>query len=111
MAEARLNRDTTYFGISPNGEYDFGGGTVYSPVFIPSASGQHDVQPGQPLPDTMSSLLLGYPYAYTVAVAPPYASDGEHIGPAAVNRNNVNAYLEDSWKINPQWTARLWAAI
>src|ERR1700690_629575 len=42
--EARLNRDTTYFGISPNGEYDFGGGTVYSPVFIPSASGRHDVQ-------------------------------------------------------------------
>src|ERR1700680_328092 len=64
-AEARLNRDTTYFGISPNGEYDFGGGTVYSPVFIPSASGQHDVQPGQALPDTMSSLLLGCPYAYT----------------------------------------------
>jgi hypothetical protein len=29
--EARLNRDTTYFGTSPNGEYDFGGGTVYSP--------------------------------------------------------------------------------
>jgi len=102
--EARLNRDTTYFGISPNGEYDFGGGTVYSPVFIPSASGQHDVQPGQPLPDTLSSLLLGYPYAYTVAVAPTYASNGAHIGPAAINRNNVNAYLEDTWKINPQWT-------
>src|ERR1700719_1643239 len=72
--EARLNRDTTYFGISPNGEYDFGGGTVYSPDFIPSASGRHDVQPGQPLPDTLSSLLLGFPYAYTIAVAPPYAS-------------------------------------
>jgi Carboxypeptidase regulatory-like domain len=57
--EARLNRDTTYFGISPNGEYDFGGGTVYSPTYIPSASGQHDVQAGQPLPDTLSSLLLG----------------------------------------------------
>ena len=103
-AEARLNRDTTYFGISPNGEYDFGGGTVYSPVFIPSASGQHNVQPGQPLPDTLSSLLLGYPYAYTVAVAPPYASNGAHIGPAAINRNDVNAYIEDTWKINPQWT-------
>lgn len=103
-AEARLNRDTTYFGISPNGEYDFGGGTVYSPVFIPSASGQHDVQPGQPLPDTLSSLLLGFPYAYTIAVAPPYASDGVHIGPAAINRNDVNAYVEDTWKINPQWT-------
>ncbi len=102
--EARLNRDTTYFGISPNGEYDFGGGTVYSPVFIPSASGQHDVQPGQALPDTLSSLLLGYPYGYTVAVAPPYASNGAHIGPAAINRNDVNAYVEDTWKINPQWT-------
>src|SRR6267142_199723 len=102
--EARLNRDTTYFGTSPNGEYDFGGGTVYSPVFIPSASGQHDVQPGQPLPDTMSSLLLGYPYGYTVAVAPPYASNGARIGPAAINRNDVNAYIEDTWKINPEWT-------
>jgi carboxypeptidase family protein len=103
-AEARLNRDTTYFGISPNGEYDFGGGTVYSPVFIPSASGQHDVQPGQALPDTLSSLLIGYPYGYTIAVAPPYASNGAHIGPAAINRNDVNAYVEDTWKINPQWT-------
>jgi Carboxypeptidase regulatory-like domain len=103
-AEARLNRDTTYFGISPNGEYDFGGGTVYSPVFIPSASGQHNVQVGDPLPDTLSSLLIGYPYAYTVAVAPPYASDGAHIGPAAINRNDVNAYIEDAWKINPEWT-------
>ncbi|HUB53388.1 MAG TPA: carboxypeptidase regulatory-like domain-containing protein [Terracidiphilus sp.] len=103
-AEARLNRDTTYFGISPNGEYDFGGGTVYSPVFIPSASGQHNVEPGDPLPDTLSSLLLGYPYGYNVAVAPPYMSNGPHIGPAAINRNDVNAYVEDTWKFNPHWT-------
>ena len=103
-AEARLNRDTTYFGISPNGEYDFGGGTVYSPVFIPSSSGQHNVQVGDPLPDTLSSLLIGYPYGYTIAVAPPYSSDGAHIGPAAINRNDLNAYIEDAWKINPQWT-------
>jgi len=102
--EARLNRDTTYFGISPNGEYDFGGGTVYSPTYIPSASGQHDVRAGQPLPDTLSSLLLGYPYGYTIAVAPPYASNGAHIGPAALNRNSVNAYVEDTWKINDKWT-------
>jgi hypothetical protein len=101
--EARLNRDTTYFGISPNGEYDFGGGTVYSPVFISSASGQHNIQPGQPLPDTLSSLLTGYPFAYTIAVAPPYSSSGTHIGPAAINRNDINAYVEDTWKINPRW--------
>src|SRR6202161_3595799 len=103
-AEARLNRDTTYFGISPNGEYDFGGGTVYSPVFIPSASGQHNVQVGDPLPDTLSSLLIGYPYGYTIAVAPPYSSDGAHVGPAAITRNDVNAYVEDTWKINSRWT-------
>jgi len=101
--EARLNRDTTYFGISPNGEYDFGGGTVYSPVFIASESGQHNIEPGDPLPDTLSSLLLGYPYGYTVAVAPPYFSNGAHIGPAAINRNDVNAYVQDTWKINERW--------
>src|ERR1700731_4668793 len=101
--EARLNRDTTYFGTSPNGEYDFGGGTVYSPVFIPSASGEHNVQVGDALPDTLSSLLIGYPYGYTIGVAPPYLSNGAHIGPAAVNRNDVNVYVQDTWKINQRW--------
>ena len=101
--EARLNRDTTYFGISPNGEYDFGGGTVYSPVFIPSQSGTHNVNPGDPLPNTLASLLVGYPYGYTVAVAPPYFSNGAHIGPAAISRNDVNFYVEDTWKINDRW--------
>ena len=57
-----------------------------------------------PLPDTLSSLLIGYPYGYTIAVAPPFAPDGAHIGPAAINRNDVNAYVEDTWKINPRWT-------
>lgn len=28
--EARLNRDAGYYGVSPNGEYDFGGGSAYS---------------------------------------------------------------------------------
>ena len=32
--EWRGNRDTTVYGISPNGEYAFGGGTAYSPVEI-----------------------------------------------------------------------------
>jgi len=101
--EARLNRDTSYFGMSPNGEYDFGGGTVYSPVFIPSESGLHNVDPGDPLPNTLASLLVGYPYSYTVAVAPPYFSNGPHIGPAAINRNDVNVYFQDTWKINDRW--------
>ena len=102
-AEARLNRDSTYFGISPNGEYDFGGGTVFSPVSVSSQTGAHNIAPGDPLPDTLSSLLLGYPYSYSVAVAPPYASNGAHIGPAAISRNDFNFYVEDTWKINPRW--------
>ncbi|HEV2136828.1 MAG TPA: TonB-dependent receptor [Terracidiphilus sp.] len=102
-AEARLNRDSTYFGISPNGEYDFGGGTVYSPVPISSASGAHNITAGDPLPDTLSSFLLGYAYSYSVAVAPPYSSNGAHIGPAAISRNDFNFYVQDTWKINARW--------
>jgi hypothetical protein len=102
--EARLNRDTSYFGTSPDGEYDFGGGTAYATEFIPSASGTHNLRPGDPLPDTLSSFLSGSPFAYTIAIAPPYFSNGPHIGPAAISRNDFNAYLEDSWKITPRFT-------
>jgi hypothetical protein len=38
-----------------------------------------------------------------VAVAPPYFSNGAHIGPAAINRNDVNVYVQDTWKINERW--------
>jgi hypothetical protein len=102
--EARLNRDTTYFGVSPNGEYDFGGGTAYATEFIPSASGQHNIQPGDPLPDTLSSFLSGSPFAYTVAIAPPYFSNGAHIGPAAINRNNVSFFIQDTYKATSRLT-------
>jgi hypothetical protein len=101
-AEVRLNRDTTYFGISPDGEYDFGGGTAYSPVNISSQSGQHNIGVGDPLPDTLSGLLSGSPFFYTVAVAPTYFSGGEHIGAAAINRNAFGFYAQDTWKISPR---------
>ncbi len=98
-AEVRLNRDSTYFGTSPNGEYDFGGGTAYSPSEIKSQSGTHDVHTGDPLPDTLSALLTGSPFAYTRAVAPSYFSNGQNIGPAADSRSAVAAYVQDAWKI------------
>ncbi len=102
--EARVNRDTTYFGISPNGEYDFGIGTAYAAEFIPSKSGNHNLYPGDPFPDTLSSFLSGSPFAYTVAIAPPYFSNGQHIGPAAISRNNFSIYFEDAWKVKPRFT-------
>ncbi len=45
--EVRSNRDTTLFGMSPNGQYQFGGGVAYSPVAIRSLSGAHDIQCGR----------------------------------------------------------------
>jgi hypothetical protein len=102
--EVRKNVDTTYFGIPPNGEYDFGGGTAYATEAIASASGTHNINVGDPLPDTLSGLLSGSPFAYIVAVAPPGISDGAHIGPAAINRSDYNSYVEDSWKVTPKLT-------
>jgi len=102
--EFRKNVDTTYFGIPPNGEYDFGGGTAYATEAISSASGKHNINLGDPLPDTLFGLLSGSPFAYIVAIAPPGVSGGAHIGPAAVNRSDYNAYVEDTWKVTPKLT-------
>ncbi len=101
--EVRLNRDTTYYGTSPNGEYDFGGGTAYARADIPSRSGTHDIHAGDPLPDTLTGLLSGSPFVYTVAIAPSYFSNGEHIGVAAINRNAGAIYAQDSWKLNDRF--------
>ena len=57
--EIRVNRDSTIFGTNPNGAYEFGGGTAYAPYLIKSASGTHDIQPGDPLPDSLTGLLTG----------------------------------------------------
>ncbi len=107
--EAHANRDTTYFGISPNGEYDFGGGSAYYANSDPTAvihsnSGTHDVKVGDLLPDTVSGLLSGSPASYTVAIASPQFSDGTHIGPAAINRESYSAYVQDTWQVTPHLT-------
>ena len=103
-AEGRANRDTTYFGMSPNGQYEFGGGIAYANKHISSKSGNHDINIGDPFPDTLSSFLSGSPFAYSVSIAPPYFSNGPHIGPAAISRNNVNGYVEDTWKVSSHFT-------
>jgi hypothetical protein len=102
--ETRLNHDSSYWGLSPNGEYDFGGGTAYATEDIPSSSGMHNIKKFDPLPDTLSGFLSGSPFLYTVAIAPDVISSGTHIGPAAVNRNSFSFYLQDTWKINSRFT-------
>jgi hypothetical protein len=62
------------------------------------------VHPGDVLPDTLSAFLAGNPFAYNVGIATPGISGGEHTGPAAINRNNVTLYAQDTWKITPRLT-------
>lgn len=102
--EARLNRDTTYFGVSPDGEFDFGGGAAYATEPIPSSSGAHNIAVGDLLPDTLSGFLSGSSFAYSIAIAPPYFSSGPHIGPAAISRSDYNAWAQDTWKVTPRLT-------
>lgn len=98
--EFRANRDTTYFGITPNGQYAFGGGTSYAPVSIGSLTGTHNVAAGAALPDTLSALLTGSAFSYTVAVAPEGLPQGDQIGVAAISRYNFNVFVQDTWKIS-----------
>src|SRR6266849_2456584 len=102
-AELRFNRDTTIFGTNPSGLYTFGGGTAYSPVLISSASGQHDIHPGDPLPDSLTGLLTATPYSYTVTAAASLTPKGDKFDEAAVRREAYNFYFLDTWKA----TARL----
>jgi hypothetical protein len=101
-AQARFNRDTTLFGMSPNGAYTFGGGPSYALEDIPSSSGQHDILIGDQLPDTLSSFLTGAPHSYTTSVAPPMFAQGTHIGETAVRRESYNFFFQDGWKISPR---------
>src|SRR5216684_1115452 len=97
-AELRFNRDTTIFGTNPSGLYTFGGGTAYSPVLISSASGQHDIHPGDPLPDSLTGLLTATPYSYTVTAAASLTPKGDKFDEAAVRREAYNFYFQDTWK-------------
>jgi carboxypeptidase family protein/TonB-dependent receptor-like protein len=102
--EIRVNRDSTIFGVTPNGAYSFGGGTAYSPVFIPSASGTHSINVGDPLPDSLVGLLTATPYSYAVTAAAPFTPTGKKFDEAGVRREAYNFYFEDSWKANPRLT-------
>ena len=101
-AEIRLNKDATIFGQNPNGVYSFGGGTAYSPVLIRSASGQHDIHPGDPLPDALTGLLTATPYTYGVTGLDPLTPGGAKFDEAGVRREAYNFYFQDSWKATPR---------
>ncbi len=101
--ETRLNRDTTVFAFYPNGQYSFGGGTVYSPVGIRSQSGRHNILVGDPLPDTLTAFLTAAPFSFSTSVSPPIFAQGNRQGSSAVRREAYNFYFQDNWKVTPQF--------
>jgi hypothetical protein len=98
--ELRFNRDATIFGTNPNGIYTFGGGQAYSPLLIPSASGLHDILPGQPLPDSLTGLLTATPYSYGITAAADLTPVGNKFDEAGVRREAYNFYFQDTWKLS-----------
>jgi hypothetical protein len=102
--EIRLNRDTSIFGLAPNGQYEFGGGASYSPVAIPSLSGLHDIPVGGLLPDSLTALLTASPFSYTVSAAPPLFPQGQRIDDAGVYREAYNFYAQDQWQMSSRFT-------
>ncbi|HKM68386.1 MAG TPA: carboxypeptidase-like regulatory domain-containing protein [Candidatus Acidoferrum sp.] len=97
-AEIRWNRDSTVFGTTPSGLYSFGGGPAYAPYLITSASGQHNILPGEPLPDSLLGLLTATPYEYTIAAPYRLTPTGDKFDEAAVRRAAYNFYFQDTWK-------------
>jgi len=102
--EIRVNRDSTIFGTNPNGAYDFGGGTAYSPVLIKSASGTHDIQVGDPLPDSLTGLLTATPFSYNIAAPASITPTGDKFDEAGVRREAYNFYFQDAWKATAKLT-------
>jgi hypothetical protein len=97
--EVRVNRDSSYWGLGPNGDYTFSGGTVRSPVDIRSQSGIHDIHVGDPLPDSLSGLLTATPFSLNIAVAPPEFAQGQSMGSSAIRRQSYGFYVQDNWNI------------
>jgi hypothetical protein len=102
--EMRFNRDGSIFGVNPDGTYSFGGGTAYAPVQILSDSGQHNINAGAPLPDSLSGFLTGTPFSYNTTVPAPYTAVGDRFDEVNIHRNAYNFYFQDAWKVTPKFT-------
>jgi hypothetical protein len=102
--EIRVNRDSTIFGVNPNGAYTFGGGTAYSRYDIHSASGTHDIGIGEPLPDSLVGLLTATPFSYTITATAPFTPVGNRFDEAGVRREAYGVYFQDAWKATSHLT-------
>ncbi|MGD0310434.1 MAG: carboxypeptidase regulatory-like domain-containing protein [Acidobacteriota bacterium] len=100
--EARFDRNAEINSMNGNGTYSFGGGPAYSPVSIASASGQHNISPGDLLPDTLSAFLTGTPSSYTRTIGGQGFSQGNRVAVNSIHRDSYNFYLLDNWRATPR---------
>ena len=98
--EVRFARNAEINSNNANGTYSFGG-PAYSPVTIPSASGQHNINPGDLLPDALSALLTGTPSSYTRTIGGRGFSEGNLVAKNAIHRDSYNFYFLDNWHATP----------
>ena len=84
----------------------FGGGKVYAPkeVTITSASGTHNINAGDPLPDSLTALLTATPYSYNIMAAASITPVGGKFNEAGVRREAYDFYFEDGWKVTGHLT-------
>jgi hypothetical protein len=102
--EMRFNRDSTVFGLNPDGTYVFGGGPAYATTAITSASGQHNIQPGSPLPDTLTGFLTATPFSYNTTVPQPFTPGGDHFDECNIRREAYNFFFQDAWKVTARFS-------
>ncbi len=96
--EVRLDRNAEINSMNANGSFTFGGGPAYSPVVIESASGQHNINPGDLLPDTLSAFLTGTPSSYTRTIGGRGFSQGNLVAGNSIHRDAYNFYFLDNWR-------------
>ena len=68
----------------------------------PRKAALHNIRVGDPLPDTLSGLLSGSPFVYTVAVPPPYFSGGHAHRRGGHQPQCFCVLAQDTWKISPR---------
>jgi hypothetical protein len=96
--ELRFDRNSEINSLNGNGTYTFGGGPAYSPVTIVSASGRHNINPGDLLPDTLSAFLTGTPSSYTRTIGGRGFSQGNLVAMNSIHRDAYNFYFLDNWR-------------
>jgi len=101
---------SAYFGTSiggPNGTYVFAAGSP-SPVAIPSSDGLHNINVGDPTPNSIVSFMTGISQFYERSVAyPGFGPPGGGFAPFSMRRHVWSGWIQDDIKVTRDFTLNL----